>query len=81
MPRSIHPHLPSEQEAKTNFLDADFIPIYYNSQCASNNPIPSWQVCTLVFVYAISESHKPIPPQANEHASCVGQNLRQQQQQ
>ena len=53
--------------SKNNFLHADFIPIYYNSQYTSNNPIPTWQVCTLVFVYAIGENHKPnfIPQQTN----------------
>jgi hypothetical protein len=58
MRRSIYPHLPSEQEAKNNFLHADFIPIYYNSQYTSNNPIPTWQFCTQVFVNAIGENHK-----------------------
>jgi len=60
MPRSIYPDLPSEQKAKNNFLHVDFILIYYNSKCASNNPIPNWQLCTLVFVYATGENHNPI---------------------
>lgn len=54
-------------EGKNNFPRADFIPIYYNSQYTSNNPIPTGQVCTLVFVYAIGENHKPnfFPQQTN----------------
>jgi hypothetical protein len=72
--------LPSEQEAKNYFLRVHFILIYYKSQHVSNNPTPSWQFCTLVFVYAIGENHKPIFSPANEHASYLGENLCQQQQ-
>jgi hypothetical protein len=67
MPRSIYPDLPSEQKAKNNFLRVDFILIYCNSKYASNNPIPNWQLCPLIFVYATGQNHKQnfFPQQTN----------------